>query len=173
MKKLKVLSFILIILVVCLGVFIGLIYTGKIEVKKTECNCTSNTNTLLNEDKLGEIKKSDFNIIDSYYTEYFAINLLSNGKVMFDLDRTIDNVEGATAIEVLDKDLYILTNKGEVYKYYLGVTKEATLSAEKLSYSNVKKMVKYSTRKSNAGGCDYIVIIDKDDNYKPIVDFCI
>ena len=92
---------------------------------------------------------------------------------MFDLDRTIDNVEGATAIEVLDKDLFILTNKGEVYKYYLGVTKEATLSAEKLSYSNVKKLVKYSTRKTNAGGCDYIVIVDKDDNYKSIQDFCI
>ncbi len=172
MKKLKVLSFILIIIVVCLCVFIGLIYTGKINItkdEKTTCEC----NNSIDQNKLKRIKDSDYNIVDSLYTNDIYISLLSNGKVVFDLDREITNVDGATSIEVLDKNLYILTNKGEVYKYYLGVTREATMKAEKLDYSNIKQMINYSTRKTNAGGCDYIVLVDKDDNYKSIVEFCI
>jgi hypothetical protein len=173
MKKLKVLSFILIIIVVCLCVFIGLIYTGKIEINQVTCRCECDSNTLLSAGKLEEIKKGDYNILENYATENFSISLLTNGKVVFDLAREIDNVSGATHMEVLDKNLYILTAKGEVYKYYLGVTKEATLSAEKLEYTNIQKLVKYSTRKSNAGGCDYIVVVDKEDNYKSIQEFCV
>ena len=173
MKKFKVLSFVLLIIVVCLGVLIGLIYMGKIELRKVDCNCETNSNIVLSEEKLKEIKSSDFNIIEGHYTEYNSFNLLTNGKVVIDLDKEIEGVSGATHMEFLDNDLYILTAKGEVYKYYTGITKEPNLKAEKLDYSNIKRLVKLSTRKVNAGGCDYLVVVDDQDNYVRVQDFCV
>ena len=172
MKKLKVLLFVLIIVVVGMGIFIYMLLADKLPTAVCSCpNCEANT--LLSQEKLADIKKSDFNILESYYTQYNSISLLTNGKIVFDLDREINNISNAIHMEVLDKDLYILTANGEVYKYYLGITKEPNLSAEKLDYSNITKLVKYSTRKANAGGCDYIVVVDKSDNYKSINEFCV
>jgi hypothetical protein len=40
-------------------------------------------------------------------------------------------------------------------------------------YKNIRTLLKYTTRGNNAGGCDYIVVIDKDNKYSKIDDFCV
>jgi len=175
MKKLKALIVVLLLVVVALGVFVFLLATGKVSFVKTDCSCKeSNTEITVDEAKLKAIKSSDYNIIKGFYGENLNINLLSNGKVNFDLDRDITNINNAIDIETLDNNLYILTKDGNIYKYYLGVTKEFTLEATKVEeFKDIKKIVSYSTRAKNAGGCNYIIGIDKDNNYKTIVDFCV
>lgn len=171
--KNKCLIGILSFLVIGLGVVVVLFATGVLCCKKTNCACKTDA-IELDEAKLKEIKDGEFNIIKGFYGDKFSINLLANGKVNFDLDRELTNITNAIDIETLDNYLYILTKDGDVYKYYLGVTKEATLEATKVDgFKDLKKMVSYATRAKNAGGCDYIVAIDKDNNYKTIADFCV
>ena len=172
MKKSKCIIGILSFIIVGLIVFIVLLCTGVIKCGKASC-CKDNEITV-NADELAKIKSGDFNIIKSFSVNNMAIVLLTNGKVNIDLDRELTNINNATDIELLNNDLYILTKDGNVYKYYLGVTKEATLEATKVDgFKDIKKMVSYATRAKNAGACDYIVAIDKDNNYKTIADFCV
>jgi len=172
MKKSKALIIVLLLVIVVLGVFVILLATGK--VCDAKCSCKDNTEITLDESKLNNIKSSDYNIIKGFYGDKFSIYLLSNGKVNFDLDRDLTNINNAIDIETLDNYLYILTKDGNIYKYYLGVTKEVTLEATKVEeFKDIKKIVSYSTRAKNAGGCNYIIAIDKDNNYKTVAEFCV
>jgi uncharacterized protein YfkK (UPF0435 family) len=179
MKKLKALIVFLLLVVVALGVFVFLLATGKVGFVQTECNCKETVVTKVEDikldvNKLEEINKGDFNIIKQYSSEYDSINLLTNGKVMFDFDRSISNVSNAIDMLLINENLYILTSDGDVYKYFTGITNNASLDATKVEeLKDIKKIVKYATRGQESGGCDYIVAIDKDNNYKTVEDFCI
>ena len=179
MKKLKALIVFLLLVIVALGVFAFLLATGKVSFVQTECNCKETVETKVEDikldvNKLEEINKGDFNVIKQYSSEYDSINLLTNGKVMFGFDRSISNVSNAIDMLLINENLYILTSDGDVYKYFTGITNNASLDATKVEeLKDIKMIVKYGTRGLESGGCDYIVAIDKDNNYKTIEDFCV
>ncbi len=140
-----------------------------------KCNCTKDTKELkVEESKLTEIKDGDYKATKVESTHMNSYALLLNGKVVIDFEREITNVSNAVDIVLLNEYLYILTEDGNVYKYFTGITKEAILDATKVdTVKDVKKIVKYTVRKQAAGGCDYVVAIDANNNYTSLEDFCV
>ena len=70
--------------------------------------------------------------------------------------------------------LYILTTDGDIYKYETSSYQSSDYKAVKIDeYSNIENMINYKTRKKNAGGCDYIILVDKDENYFELDSFCV
>ena len=172
MKALKGVAFFLSITTVAAVVVIILMVTGVINLCSNAC--TTPEPFVVNEAKLKEIKDADYKAIKQIGTHYYSVNLLTNGKVNFDFDREITNVDNAEDIALLNDNLYILTKDGNVYKYFTGITKELTLEATKVdSLKNVTKLVEYTTARKNAGGCNYIIAIDQDNNYTKLEEFCI
>ena len=172
MKKLVVF---LTVLCVALITCIILMITGVIK-----CDCTKKEETtttkevVLDAKKLAEIKDADYKAIKVESTHMNSYALTVDGKVVIDFDREITNVTDPTDIVLFGDNLYILTKAGDVYKYFTGVTKKATLDATKVdTVKDVKKLVDYTVRKKNAGGCNYVVAIDKDDKYTQIEEFCV
>lgn len=171
MKKLVL--FLSLMCLVCITAII-LMLTGVIKTNISDCSCPDSLIPTVEESELLKIKSGDYNIIKILNTKNNTINLLTNGKVNFDLDRELSNIENAKDIAMLNNYLYILTKDGDVYKYYLGITKKATLEADKIDdVNNVKSFVNYSSRRSNAGGCDYIVGILGNGKYITIDEMCI
>ena len=176
MKNLKVLCFVLSLLIIALGVFTILLATGKVSFNKVNCECkTCNEEIKVDVDKLHNIKKGDLNILKSISTKYAYITLTTDGKVVLNNENNLSNITNAVNIELANSgDLYILTSDGNIYKYFTGVTKTASLEATKVEeYKDIKKMITYATHGKQSGGCDYIILIDKDNNYKTLEEFCI
>ena len=174
MKKLKALIVFLLLVIVALGVFVFLLATGKVSFVKTECNCKESTEVKLDVSKLEAIKSGEFNILKQVSSKYFPTSLLTNGKVMFGYDRYISNVDNAKDIVVMNEYLYILTEDGNVYKYFAGITNNTSLEATKIEdLKDIKMMFEYDIRSSDAGGCNYLIVVDKDNNYKQIDELCI
>ena len=94
---------------------------------------------------------------------------------MFDYERKITNINNAVDIaRAPDNFLYILTKDGDIYKYYIGITKDDGMDATKEEgFKDIKRIVEYSSSKKKAGGCNYIIAIDKDNNYKVLSEFCV
>ena len=173
MKKENIIIIVLSLVIISLVVFVVLLGTGKISFNK--CNCSTTNEDTIDVSKLEEIGKGDFNIIKSARTKYFVVNLLSNGKVMFDVDRELTNINNAIDIAYdTEENLYILTKDGSIYKYFGGISRESSLEATKLNdYKDIKKIVEYSTRGKASGGCDYIITIDKNNNYIKLSEFSV
>ena len=174
MKKFKVLSFILLIISVCLGVLLYLSMTGQLF--QVNCSCPDcKADYTLDVSKLEAIKKGDYNTLKIIGDQYNVITLQTNGKVLFDYERGITNVTNAIDIvRAPDNYLYMLTKDGDIYKYYIGVTKDDGMDATKVEgFNNIKRLVEYSSSRKQSGGCNYIIAIDKDDNYKTLSEYCV
>ena len=166
----------LVVLVILMGAY--LVY-DKVLNKSALVKCRDdNYNEVLDVSKLREISSADYNIIKDEYNSNYSFKLDINGKVNINFDREIENIDNAKDIIFFKADdantpLYILTSDGEVYKYSTSDYENGKYSATKASeYSNIKRMLTYETRRKNAGGCDYIVLVDKDDNYYTLDSVC-
>lgn len=145
----------------------------------TECNCPSNScNTSVDFDKLSKISKSDYNFVNGAYNNNYSINVLSSGKVIVNYVNNISNISNAKDIILFSGPgtgdmAYILTTDGYVYKYDLSNVSKNNFEATKINeYSSIKQMVRYMTRKANAGGCDFVVLIDSNDKYYSLDSYC-
>ena len=146
----------------------------------TECNCPSNNcNTSVDFDKLSKISKSDYNFVNGAYNNNYSINVLSSGKVIVNFVNNISNISNAKDIILFSGPgtgdmAYILTVDGYVYKYDLSNVSKNNFEATKINeYSNIEQMVRYMTRKANAGGCDFVVLIDSNDKYYSLDSYCV
>ena len=174
MKKLKVCLVVSVLVIIALGVLLFLSMTGKLT--KVNCSCADcKADYTLDVSKLESIKKGDYNTLKIIGDEYNVITLSTEGKVLFDYEREITNVNNAIDIvRAPDNFLYILTKDGDIYKYYIGVTNNDGMEATKVDeYKDIKRLVEYSSSRRNAGGCNYIIAIDKDNNYKVLNEFCV
>lgn len=139
------------------------------------CNCpTTNCNLSLDFDKLAKIHKADYNFVN--YDNGFVV--LSNGKVLVDFENYISNISNAKDVIVFygprtGNNAYILTADGYIYKYDVSNASKNIFDATKINeYSNIKQMVRYGIRGVNAGGCNFVVLIDNNDNYYPLDAYC-
>lgn len=169
-----VVLFVFIILV--LGILCVLLGMGIISFK-------DESNDYIDFEELNKFGKADYNYIKDIYSGEYKAYINSNGKVtvVFDIDtiKEITNVSNVKDIVFFNEPspsatLYILDNNGDIYKYNMDNTKEEKYEAKKISkYSNIRDIVVYSTRKGNAGGCNYLVSIDKNNKYYKIESFCV
>ena len=71
--------------------------------------------------------------------------------------------------------LYILTEDGNLYKYETSNYESNNYNATKIDeYNNIEQITTYKKRSTeNKGGCDYIIIVDKNNNHYELDSFCI
>ena len=127
----------------------------------------TNGDSSIDINKLYNIGKSDYNFIKREYTSNSSFNLSTDGKVYIGFDKYMSNISNASDI-LLDSNLsvlYILTKDGLLYKYDTNNNGNNYTAAKVEGYSNVVKMINYTTNKANGGGCSYLVIIDTKGNY--------
>lgn len=193
-KNKNILIGILIIIIVALLILITLVVTGTVNLKTTskvneECsqiNKEENQNSdeegktggdAINYDKLMNFGKSDHNIIEMEATTEYSVNLETDGRININFINYISNITNAKSIKLFNSPLnymlYILTKDGYIYKYDLSNYESGDYNAIKVDkYSNINKMIMYKTRKNNAGGCDYIILIDNNDEYYELDSSC-
>ena len=193
-KNKNILIGILIIIIVALLILITLVVTGTINLKTTpkvneECsqiNKEENQNSneegktsgdAINYDKLMNFGKSDHNIIEMEATTEYSVNLETDGRININFINYISNITNAKSIKLFNSPLnymlYILTKDGYIYKYDLSNYESGDYNAIKVDkYSNINKMIIYKTRKNNAGGCDYIILFDNNDEYYELDSSC-
>lgn len=167
MKKNIGLILILLLIIMALGGYIvyDKLLSGNIETYDDTINYS----------ELAKIGKADYNFVEGASSYNHSLNIASNGKIFVDFDSYISNVNNAKDTIIFsgpstEEIAYILTNSGDVYKYEFG----EKFTATKLDkYSNIKKMVKYLTRKGNSGGCDYIILIDNKGKYYELDSYCV
>ncbi len=157
--------------------------TDSQETMDTNCNCTSYVSQSsgcgvndIDFSKLSEISKGDYNYIKGVYNNTYSLNILSDGKVIINFNNYISNISNAKDIILFgdsSETVYILTIDGNIFKYELSNIKNNNFEAIKLNdYNNIKNMTTYMTRKKNAGGCNYLVLIDNDDKYYKLDSVC-
>ena len=193
-KNKNILIGILIIIIVALLILITLVVTGTVNLKTTskvneECsqiNKEENQNSdeegktggdAINYDKIMNFGKSDHNIIEMEATTEYNVNLETDGRININFINYISNITNAKSIKLFNSPLnymlYILTKDGYIYKYDLSNYESGDYNAIKVDkYSNINKMIMYKTRKNNAGGCDYIILIDNNDEYYELDSSC-
>ena len=166
MKKSFGLILILLLIIMALG--------GYIVYDKLLSNNNETYDDTINYNELAKIGKADYNLVHVSSSNEHSLNIASNGKVFVDFDSYISNVNNTKDAIIFSgpgtEVAYILTNSGDVYKYDFNDNFKATKLDE---YSNIKKMINYKTRKGNAGGCDYIILIDNKGNYQELDSFCV
>ena len=181
-KKNNGLIALLLIVTIVLITLLILIVTGKIDIKNTLNKLTNNQETItdnLDYDELAKIGSSDYNYVYGDYNSEHSVNILANGKVLLDFNKHISNISSAKDLILfsgpgVDSMVYILTTEGDVYQYALSNISAKKFSATKLDeYSNIQRIVRYKTRKANAGGCDYVVLIDNKGKYYSLDSFCV
>lgn len=149
------------------------------EIINNESNQVVNNNTnidhSININKLYNIGKSYYNFIKREYTGNSSFNLSTDGKVYIGFDKYISNVLNASDI-LLDSNLsvlYMLTKDGLLYKYDTNNNSNNYTAAKVEGYSNIVKMINYTTNKANGGGCSYLVVIDTKGNYYSLNSQCV
>ena len=173
MKKRKNLIIgVLILIIVLLVTLLFLITTGKIDYSNKE-NCN------IDYDELAKIATGDYNFMSKEsYSNNSAI-VLSNGKVLVNFDYYIENIINAKDLVLFsvpsdDTILYILTINGDIYKYNLDDANSKNFNASKIDeHKNIKQILRYETRKGNAGGCDYVILIDNNGKYYSLDSYCV
>ena len=175
MKKSGGIIFILLLIIMVLG---GYLVYDKVLSDKVPCDDnnkpTCNETITIDYEELSKFGKSDYNFVNSEYNSTHSIAVLSDGKVLIDFKDNLSNVSHAKDVIVfsgpgVNETAYILTNNGDVYKYEFSEKYEAT----KLDYTNISSIIRYKTRKANAGGCDYLILIDKDNQYTKLDSYCV
>lgn len=175
---LAVLVIVLSIMVIGMGIYFY--FDGNCGKALLEDNCISDDSSSyeVSAEELSRFGESDFNIIKLQSSGSHSFALDVNGKVIVDFNNYIDNISDAKDILLFNSEqgniLYILTLSGDVYKYNVLSLESDEFTAGKIDeYSNIKKMFIYNTRKNNSGGCDYVVLIDSDDNYHQLISLCV
>ena len=181
----------LLLIIVLLITLLILITTGKSNYSNKESNNTSKTcdcnsvieqcnSDKLNYEELAKLGKSSYNYVYGDYDSMHSANILADGKVLIDFNNYIANISDAKDLIMFNGPtgnpgfVYILATDGNVYKYDLTNVSKSEFNAAKLDdYSNIKNIIRYKTRKANAGGCDYLVIIDSNDKYYVLDSYCV
>ena len=172
-KKLNITIILLGFIALLFVVLLILTISGKTSLTK----CASDY--MINYNELEKIAKSDYNFVNGDADSDYSVNVLANGKVIINLEHYIANISNAKDLVVFsapgaDSMVYILLTNGNVYKYNLADVASKKLDATKVSeYSNIKKILRYKTRKANAGGCDYIVLVDVNGKYYKLDSYCV
>ena len=176
-KRLKILLGVL--SVFAMGLCCYFAYTVyKLDNKSTKSNKEENTN-VLNIEELSKFRKGDINIIKTEQNSDYSFNLDIDGRININFLDYISNISDAKDIILFsspspDTILYILTESGDVYKFNTSNIDLGNLAATKVSeYSNIKGIINYKTRRGNSGGCDYMIIIDKNDKYNELDSYCV
>ena len=182
----KDLNYILAVLVIMLSIIViamGIYFYFDVNCDKAllEDNCISDDSSIyeVSAEELSRFGESDFNIIKLQSSGSHSFALDVNGKVIVDFDKSIDNVFDVKDIVLfstsLDESfLYILTKSGELYKYDILNIENSEFAASKVEeYSNIEKIMTYDTRKANAGGCSFIILVDSDSKYYELNSFCV
>ena len=175
MKKEKKLNIVIILLgfiILLFAVLLILTVRGKISL-------TKGADDTINYDELAKISKSDYNFVRGDADSNYSVNVLASGKVIINFEHYIANISNAKDLVVFsgpgaDSIVYILTADGNIYKYNLADVASKKFGVAKVSgYSNIKRILRYKTRKVNAGGCDYVVLIDEDGKYYKLDSYCV
>ena len=175
---LAVLVVMLSVIVIAMGVYFYFEDNGN-NLLEDNCECDSGVNDEISKQELSKFGESDFNIIKLQSSGSHSFALDVNGKVIVDFDKTIDNVFDVKDIVLfstsLDESfLYILTKSGELYKYDILNIENSEFAASKVEeYSNIERIMTYDTRKANAGGCSFIILVDSDSKYYELNSFCV
>ena len=190
-KNNKGLIICLITIIVILLTLVILLSTGTINFKEQNENTNDNHEILNNKDnennnydtkvydELTKISKLDYNFIKSEYTTDYSIGLSIDGKINVNFQNNISNISNAKDIALFSTPapyptLYIVTTNGDVYKYDFSNYESKNYNATKISeYSNIEKIITYRTRKANAGGCDFIILVDKNNKYYKLDSSCL
>jgi hypothetical protein len=188
-KKYKTISIILGLIAIVLGICIIVISLNDKEKTCEDriCDCTNNVMKCdekeLNIDKLYEVSKSTYNFIKTEDIRYgenktISFKLDLNGTINISFENNISNITNAKNIESINNFsknyLYILTEDGYVYEYDIDEYENGNYAAKKIEkYSNIKQILKYVTRRAGAGGCDYIIAVDNNDNYEVLNNNCV
>jgi len=148
------------------------------EMSVEEVDKVDNYNSISNIDvnELSKFGQLDYNIIKMESNSKYSFSLCVDGKVVVNFDKYISNVSNIKDIKLFDVTnmLYIVTTNGDVYKYNLNNYDLGNYVAEKMSeYSNIDTIMTYKTRQKNAGGCDYIILIDNNGKHYKIDSFCV
>jgi len=134
---------------------------------------------IIDESELTKFGKADYNIIKDVNVEDYSFKLEANGKININFKNYISNISNAKDIILYsspstEQILYVLTNDGDVYQYNTSDYESSNYTATKVNeYSNIKYMITYQTRKANAGGCNYIILIDNNDKYYKLNSYCV
>lgn len=143
-------------------------------------NNISNNEFEVNIEELNKFGSLTYNILKQEFDMKYSLNLFVDGKVNISFEKDIDNISNAKDINLFSTPspsnsiLYILTIDGYIYKYDLSNYELGNYSATKIEeYNNIKKMITYRTRQANAGGCDYIILIDNNRKYYKLDSSCV
>lgn len=172
-KKLNILIVLLGIVALALVVLLLLVFSGKANLK-----CTANDNDI-NYEELAKIADGDYKFVNRDYDNANSVMVLSNGKVFVNFDYYIKNITNAKDVILFSGPtdssmLYILTLDGNVYKYNLDDANNKKFDATKIDkYTDIKQILRYETRKGNAGGCDHVILVDKNNKYHSIDSYCV
>ena len=119
-------------------------------------------------------------IITEEKTTELTFKITDNGKISINNNKTITNITNTKSIKLFSPaapyhTLYILTKDGNIYKYETSELEKENYNATKVdAYTNIKEIVTYQKRSTeNKGGCDYIVVIDKDNKHYKLDSMCI
>ena len=185
-KNNKVIIALVGVIIVILVVFCILFTTGTITFKSSN-NSNNNNKEITNENneiivsetELNKFGKSDYNIIKSETLGSTSFNLDINGKININFTNNISNLSNVKDIMLFNRTapssiLYILTNDGNIFSYDTANIETNNYNATKINeYSNINKIIIYRTRKANAGGCNYAIIIDNNGEYYKLDSSCI
>lgn len=140
-------------------------------------NCITHSDLDLEE--LSKFGTGDISIIKKDGNLNYTFNLEIDGRININFLDHISNISDAKDIILFnapssDSTLYILTKKGELYKYNTLNYESGNLEATKIDeYSNVERIISFERRRGNSGGCDYIILIDKNGKYSELDSFCV
>lgn len=136
-------------------------------------------NVTINKDELTKFGKSDYNFIKVVYNSEYSFKLDVDGRININFENYLSNISNAKDLLLFSPPsphsiLYILTTDGNVYKYETSSYGTKNYNATKIEqYSNIVQIINYETRKENAGGCDYVILVDEAGKYYELDSFCI
>ena len=172
-KKLNILIVLLGIVALALAVLLLLMLSGKNNLK-----CKADDNDI-NYEELAKIADGDYKFINRDSDNNNSVMVLSDGKVWVNFNYYVENITNAKDIVLFSGPtassmLYILTIDGNVYKYNLSDADDKKFEAAKIDkYKDIKQIFRYETRKGNSGGCDHVIIVDKNGKYYSIDSYCV
>ncbi len=188
----------LVVLVIILVILCLLFATGTISFKENEVDNVIDNNQIVENDvtfdldKLSKYKNYDdsygkikvFSLTDDT-NKVYTISLSLNGKVRVCYDTTCNYISNVNnAVDLIQMSVpaqveyfkyYILQSNGDLYEYELTNVKKAIFEAKKnITAFNVVKIMNISYNDiKNAGGCNAILAITKDNQYIEINSECV
>ena len=136
------------------------------------------SNASIYKNEITKFGKSDYNIIKEVYNTEYSFKLDVDGRININFENYLSNISNAKDLLLFSSTaphsiLYILTTDGNVYKYETSSYGTKNYNATKIEqYNNIVQMINYKTRKSNAGGCDYIILVDENGNHFELDSVC-